>query len=296
MAWNKPNSNTVDATSSSRSAGRGKMPRLRRGLLAGVIVVLGAGIAAGLLTSGEATSSSLQEKDRGLIKEATPSAAPTNAAPVKKVLTKEEKVQQEIDMLTKKYGDDMPPSIKTHIYYLKHPPKVKMAAKGPHDYFTHFSERAIAGTVFAKPGAEFVIQPVYDERFNQDFMNSLVDKIEIKDSDSDEVKENKRMMIETKKEIVEICRAEGKKPNEVLNEHAKTMYELGRYKALLREQLNEIRTNPDMSDDDVKDAFAAANKMLEQKGLPKVAVPKLTRRSLQLQRRLERKARKSDNP
>lgn len=104
------------------------------------------------------------------------------------------------------------------------------------------------------------------------------------------------MMIETKKEIVEICRAEGKKPNEVLNEHAKTMYELGRYKALLREQLNEIRTNPDMSDDDVKDAFAAANKMLEQKGLPKVAVPKLTRRSLQLQRRLERKARKSDNP
>lgn len=78
MAWNKPNSNTVDATSSSRPSGRGKMPRLRRGLIAGVIVVLGAGLAAWLLANGEATSSSLQKKERGLIKEVTPAAAPTN--------------------------------------------------------------------------------------------------------------------------------------------------------------------------------------------------------------------------
>ena len=74
MAWNKPTSNTVDATSSSRPSGRGKMPRLRKGLIAGAIVVLGAGLAAWLLTSGEATSSSLQKKDRGRIKEVTPAA------------------------------------------------------------------------------------------------------------------------------------------------------------------------------------------------------------------------------
>ena len=70
MAWNRPTSNAVGATSSSRPSGRGKMPRLRRGLIAGAIVVLGAGLAAWLLTNGEAASSPLQKKDRGLIKEA----------------------------------------------------------------------------------------------------------------------------------------------------------------------------------------------------------------------------------
>ena len=64
MAWNKPTSNTVDATSSSRPSGRGKMPRLRRGLLAGAIVVLGAGLAAWLFMGGEADSRPLQSEER----------------------------------------------------------------------------------------------------------------------------------------------------------------------------------------------------------------------------------------
>ena len=80
MAWNKPTSNTVGATSSSRTSGRGKMPRLHRGLIAGVIVVLGAGLAAWLLTNGEAVSRPLQEKGRGLIREVTPAAAPVMAS------------------------------------------------------------------------------------------------------------------------------------------------------------------------------------------------------------------------
>ena len=76
MAWNRPTSNTVDATSSSRPTGRGKMPCLRKGLLAGAIVVLGAGLAAWFLMSGEADSRPLQKKERGRIKEAKSAVTP----------------------------------------------------------------------------------------------------------------------------------------------------------------------------------------------------------------------------
>ena len=94
MAWNRPTSNTGNATSSSRPSGRGKMPRLRRGLIAGAIVVLGAGLAVWLLTNGEAASSPLQKKDRGLIKE-------VKAATVKKAVEKAEEKTTPVEKLEK---------------------------------------------------------------------------------------------------------------------------------------------------------------------------------------------------
>lgn len=102
MAWNRPTSNTGNAASSSRPSGRGKMPRLRRGLLAGAIVVLGAGLAAWLLMSGEADSRPLLKKERGRIKEVTPVPAPkvvaTNAVPTKPKTLKER--------CKERFGDD----------------------------------------------------------------------------------------------------------------------------------------------------------------------------------------------
>ena len=76
MAWNRPTSNTGNATSSSRPSGRGKMPRLRRGLIAGAIVVLGAGLAAWLIWPSSATNNQQPTtSNRSLIKEVMPAAA-----------------------------------------------------------------------------------------------------------------------------------------------------------------------------------------------------------------------------
>ena len=292
MAWNKPTSGTVDATSSSRPTGRGKMPRLRKGILAGAIVVLGAGIAAWFLTNGEATSSSLQKKERGLIKEVAPAAAPTNTAVVTKrktPKTREEKLKYYRD----KYGDNLPENLKATVYFLEHPPKPAAHHKGQFEYLHHPCERQIASFLTAEPGALFIIKPTFDSRFDRDFQNAFVDRIEILDTDSDEVKQIKQEVEAAKKELAAACREDGRLPSELMTEHAANMYELGQYRQNLEAEMSRVRDDPNCSDEDIGLFVEAANKMLKAKGLNEIAVPNLLRRSARLKMLANRRAKEA---
>lgn len=267
-----------------------KKPSPVRGIVAGLVVVVAViGCYFAFFSGSEKPQEEVVEKRPTKIKQVTPAAAPTNSAPVKKELTDEEKRQKEIARLEKIFeGREMPKGIKTRIYYLKNPPKSTYVVKVPHDYLEHHSERAIAGLVLAEPGTEFLDCPTYDARFNQDFQNSIIDKIVIKEDDSEEVRNVKQSVIDAKKEIVRICKEEGKKPNEVMNEYGKMMYDLGKFDKELRRELNEKRNDPSVSDEDLKDFFRAANKMREQRGLKPVSVPSFGYRGMMLSRRAER--------
>ena len=291
MAWNRPTSNTVDATSSSRPSGRGKMPRLRKGLLAGAIVVLGAGFAAWLLTNGEATSSSLQKKDRGLIKEVAPAATPTNA--LRKVRMPKPEADRNADFIRKceaKYGANMPAGLKTHIYYLKNPPQQTYAAIKAYPYLENQAEREIASVLYCEPGTFFVEPPTFDAKFDQHFANAVASPIEIKPDDPEDVKAVKSFVTDMKKQIAAILKEEGKKPSELMTEQGQLMYDLGRFEEQLAENLREAEKNPNMSDADVKDLFAAANVLRKKKGLPERRVPTLATRALDLRRKLRKEA------
>ena len=218
--------------------------------------------------------------------------APTNQPPVKVLSKREQKLKEIRD----KYGDNIPDNYKAIVYFLENPPKKKFKARGTHSYLRHPSERQIAGVVLTEPGTYFVMKPEFDSAFDRDFVNALLDKNEPNDDDSEEVIMVKNEIREIKKEISEICRKEGRKPSEVLNEHAATMYELGRYQRDLEDELNKIYASPDLTDKDVEDFCLAANQMLEQKGLKPMTIPNLTRRSIRLrhyQKMAERKAAKA---
>ena len=205
-------------------------------------------------------------------------------------LTKRERDLKQIRDL---YGDDIPENLKPVVYFLEHPPKQVFKVKSTLSYFRHPSERQIAGVAFAEPGSYFVVKPEFDEAFNKDFINALVDKIEVNDDDSEDVKAGKAAMTDLKKEIADICRKEGKTPSEVMNEHASSMFELGRYQRDLEKEIERIHTNPDYTDSDVEDFCNAANKLLESKGLPSMPFPDLTRRSIHIlraQRQAEKRA------
>lgn len=266
-------------------------------LLGLAIVLIGGGIwwwCAGREAS--VTKDDGPKKSGAFAKEVTPVVVPKQVAEEKKPLTPEEDRAARLKRIYDKYGtNNIPDNLKAVVYFLKHPPKRTFKAQGTHQYFRHPSERQIAGVLFMEPGTFFVMKPEFGEAFNRDFANALVDKIEINDDDTDEVREAKETMTAMKKEIAELCGKEGKKPSEIMNEQAAAMYELGKYQRTLEEELDRIHANPDLTDKDVEDYCKAANELLASKGLPQMPMPNLARRGIQLvhaKRRAERKAAK----
>ena len=115
-----------------------------------------------------------------------------------------------------------------------------------------------------------------------------MEKIDILPDDDDETRAVKDGVSELKKEIVAIQRETGKLPSEIMNEHAKFLYEMGQIEQNLENELVKARNDPSYSDEDVEDLFAAANKMRRDRGLPEWKIPDFSRRSVILQRRLAR--------
>ena len=129
------------------------------------------------------------------------------------------------------------------MYFLENPPQKTFRIQGDTPYLRHPSERHIAGLVLKEPGTFFVMKPEYGEAFDKDFVNALVDKIEVNDDDPEDVRRMKEEVELVKKEIAAVCRKEGKTPSEVMNEQAAAMFELGRYQRDLEAELDEIEAN-----------------------------------------------------
>ena len=189
-----------------------------------------------------------------------------------------------------KYGNNPPENLKPVIYFLEHPPKNEFKMR-PSKYriFKHSSERSIAALLMVEPG-NFVVRPItFDERFNRDFVNSMVDKIEFSDEDTDEQRALKQAVIDTKKEIAERVK-QGETPSEILNEASKQLYALGQYRHNLDREVAKMRNDPNTSDEDVKLYVEAANKMLADKGLKPLRMPNMVVRHAELMKRAKRAA------
>ncbi len=292
MRVEKGKGNQPSRTKAQRRGGGGALKWV---LAVAIVLALGGGLLWWFAGREVAVPKDVGPKKPGaLAKEVTPVVAPKPEAKEQKPLTPEEERAARLKRIYDKYGtNNIPDNLKAVVYFLKHPPQRTFKAQGTHQYFRHPSERQIARVLFTEPGTYFVMKPEFGEAFNRDFANALVDKIEINDDDTDDVREAKETMKAVKKEIAELCGKEGKKPSEVMNEQAAAMYELGKYQRNLETELDRIHANPDLTDQDVEDFCKAANELLAAKGLPQMPLPNLARRSIQLkhaQRRAERKA------
>ena len=287
MAWNGSNGKNTNGTSAAKRpvGGAKKSPSIMRGVFAALAVVaLAAGAWWWMARSGGAPSEPAEDT-RPKVKKTveprkpSPPAAKTEQAPKEKQLTEREK---RLKYYRDKYGDNIPENLKPVVYFLENPPQKTFRIQGDTPYLRHPSERHIAGLVLKEPGTFFVMKPEYGEAFDKDFVNALVDKIEVNDDDPEDVRRMKEEVELVKKEIAAVCRKEGKTPSEVMNEQAAAMFELGRYQRDLEAELDKIYDNPDLSDAEVDDFCKAANKMLEGKGLAPLALPDMTRRSVRL--------------
>ena len=295
MSWNRSENKQGPAP-----VKKGRLCLFRwRGVIVCTAVVLAAvGVLVFIFSgNGDAGSSRARNDGKRQIREVKPAPAPkpiqTNA--VKK--TKADKDAEFRREVKERWGDNPPEGIKTVLYFMDHPPKQTFKARSQYSYFRHSSERDIASVALAEPGAQFVIQPTYGEQFNQDFINAMLDKIDINDDDSEEVREMKLAVTDAKKEIARICKEEGRKPSEIMNEQAATLYELGKYRQSMEEELRQLRDDPTKSDQDVEDFYTAANQLLAKKGIQSKFNPSITHRAIRLkflQRKAERQKQKEN--
>lgn len=284
MAWNRP---SEEKKVEVEKRGGQRNVHLK-GLVAGAIVVIGAGIAAWwIFRSDDNHAQGAEHKARGMIREVTPAQRGETPRPREekpKVKTQAERDAAFIRACEAQYGADMPDGLKTHLYYLKNPPKNVYQGMVSFPYLKHTSERDIATLLSVEPGTFMLNPQEYGAQFDEDFISAMVDAIEIEPDDSDEVKEEKRQIEAMKKEIAALVRQTGKKPSELMTEHSRLMYDLGRFEQQLAEDLRAAESNPDLTDADVKDYFAAANVLRKKKGLDERPIPDLTERALELRR------------
>ena len=290
MAWNKPS----EPKKVEIKGGGGQRKVYLKGILVGAVAVV-VGVVCIFAFSGKSEKPVKKgEKTDGLIKEVAPAPAPKAAEEPKERTYKDLSRDEKIKMYEDRYGTNMPPNIKTVVYHLKHPPtRTFHPMKTRSQIFKNKSDRKIASILLVKPGNFMLRQPTFDENFNQDFVNNLFSNEEILDTDSPEDRELKQAVAATKKDLADLVRESGRKPSEIMNDEAKTLYDLGRYRRDLEKELKKAKTDGSMSDDDLRDFVTAANQMLKEKGLPGFKMPNLVARQASIAMAEQRAAKKA---
>lgn len=281
MSWNKPSS--VPQPPPKKSA----PPSLKRGLLAGLVVVALGALGLYLFSGGEADSRPLQKKDRGRIKEVTPAAAPTNNVAAQPPVVKSKKPWWDTDKTNGFSRTEL------REWKHRHTPPAYVARrdrrkKAPFAIFDHPSENLIASYLVLQPGQGLIGTPNL-KGVEEDFLESLKTPIIPTSEDSEEVADLKRAMNRTKIEIKERLDA-GEKLADILLESHKEAQRLAQFKMTLQQEL-AANLRKDASKEEVEDFVAAANRILADKGIAPIKAGPIIRRKLAM----DYSARKGDS-
>ena len=259
MSWNKPSPNTVDATSSSRSAGRGKMPRLRSGLFAGLLVVALGALCYFMFRPSAATPKRDSMKDRGLIKEVTPAAAPTNAASAATASKpkREPKLKQPHEFKN-------PSARLAHeVALLKNVRELHVGDPNRRELFHFASEQQLEG-LLQVPFGEYSPDVDLPPNLDEDFLESMKHPILAEKDDTPEEIEMKKAMNKLKIEIAARLK-NGEKLADIIHAEKRESNRVAEFRQdtslFIRDMIKQGETL-----DDVRAFVEAANKKIAEKG------------------------------
>ena len=242
-----------------------KKPSPVRGLVAGAVLiaaVIGAYFA--FFAGSERPKTERIEKDRGRIKEVTPAAAQKAAVePVKKTeekVARTKKPDTNIVWVSKmRYIKKMAngDSVMVFVDNPDEPKPVPIFEVGLNNFLTNFTT----------PGEDVPETPM--EVSNEEVMQALMEKIEIKDDDTEEVK--------FQKEAVMVLREELRKYIKDGSTVADFIRDVQRRQQMEAEHVREARgmIMESLAKDDpaqARELYDALNKHMNEKGLPKVRI------------------------
>ena len=160
------------------------------------------------------------------------------------------------------------------------------------DVFDNVADQMLAMSLDAGPGG-MVPMPI-SGNLDSEFKDALSRPIEIKDTDSDEVKRIKEGVIALREQMQEAMKS-GRSFNEVLSEHQNLANENAEIRLNAQQELNEIAARGDKEDAEVY--LQAVNQTLAQMGAAPITMPlteeeKAVKREEKLRRRDERRKEK----
>lgn len=278
------------------SAKGAKSPAVGKGIVAGIVVVAAAVGAFWFLYNSQSSEAPKEKKDKKQAKIVEVTPAP--AASVKVETPKPEPVQ----MVTNRHGKVVQKK-KPETYVdaagveryvkgngrvpLKNPEKYLVkSVVHPNAYpdFKHDSENEIANLLTIESGGMIFGDREYDKRFEQDFLQALMEPVEITEEDSEEDRRIKENVEAAKHEIAERIK-QGENLGDILTAERDEIRRLAQYKQQMEEIFHEqISTGEIQTEQDLDDFCKAVNTMLESKGIEPFKISGLMRRRLGLDR------------
>ena len=273
----------------------GKSPAVGKGLVAGLLVVAVAIVAWYFLSATKTDAPEENKfKKQAKIAEVTPVKAPPAKA--------EEPKPEPVQMVTNRHGKVVQKK-KPETYVdaagveryvkgngrvpLKNPEKYLVkSVVHPNAYpdFKHDSENEIANLLTIESGGMIFGDREYDKRFEQDFLQALMEPVEITEEDSEEDRRIKENVEAAKHEIAERIK-QGENLGDILTAERDEIRRLAQYKQQMEEIFHEqISTGEIQTEQDLDDFCKAVNTMLESKGIEPFKISGLMRRRLGLDR------------
>lgn len=275
MAWN---GSDLEPTSRAR-ADVPRAPLSRRGLIAGLLVVVFAGAALWyfFLSSSTLDSNSTAPRSPVQIVEQKPAPARTNKV-AKAEIAKPKTPKPEIE--TNAAGERLmiDPNNGRPYYRKKADVDLRSFIKRR---FKYESEEQIAMLLETKPGEYMLGDYIVPDRFVVDFNNSLYEEIVVNPDDDEQTKELKEAVSEAKKNLKDAM-DRGEDIKKIMRDSYYDLQKLGQYKDDILQELATARKNDSVSADDYEDYVAAANKLLETKGIKPIRHPTFLMKSIRL--------------
>jgi len=164
--------------------------------------------------------------------------------------------------------------------YKKYIVEVKTHSNVP--TFRHNCELEIATLLTLQPGDAILGEFDRGERFKKDFVQALLEPVEIEEGDSEEDIRIKKDVEAVKKELAQRLK-QGEDVGKILDETREDFRRLNAVKEQVKELIREKSAEAE-TPDDIEDLYAAANKMLESKGLAPIKMNAIMRKKLSMMR------------
>lgn len=132
--------------------------------------------------------------------------------------------------------------------------------------FDHSTDNELAAILTLRPGQALIGGPIRRKDYKSEFLKSIETPVIVHKDDPEDVQEVKRAVIEARLQIKEAI-DNGEDPAKIINDAYQEAQRLALYKDDIRREVMNLAKEGDYSEAEVDDLIAAANKMLEAKGI-----------------------------